>query len=157
MTNRATEEKLAALRRAAMALKPFSDRVYNDNGDMTINMEPLTSDDCIAAYFALRAVNAALASPAPADSGAVAWIITQTRSDSDVEPGWRPIETAPKDGTTILMAKYHDGDRYWIASGCIEDQNFWCDFADDDFVPFSHQNPSHWMPLPAAPQHGSEP
>lgn len=62
---------------------------------------------------------------------------------------WQPIETAPRDGkTTILMGKWHDGEHYWIASGCIEGDQYWCDFTDDDFPPFSHQNPTHWAPIP---------
>lgn len=74
---------------------------------------------------------------------------------SEMEPvGWQPIETAPRDGTTILMGKFHDGDFYWMASGRIEDGQFWCDFPDEFFVPFSHQNPTHWMPLPAPPKAG---
>jgi hypothetical protein len=49
------------------------------------------------------------------------------------------------------MGKWHDGERYWIASGCIEDGKYWCDFSDDYFDPFSHQNPTHWRPLGAPP------
>lgn len=70
--------------------------------------------------------------------------------------GWQPIETAPKDGTTTLMGKWHDGERYWMASGCIDGDQFWCDFTDADFTPFSHQNPTHWRPLPAPPALQSE-
>lgn len=71
---------------------------------------------------------------------------------------WHDIATAPRDGTTILMGKWHDGERYWIASGSInggagpvDTISFWCNFTDDDFEPFSHQNPTHWSPLPPPP------
>ena len=66
-------------------------------------------------------------------------------------PEWQPIETAPRDGTPILMGKWHDGERYWIASGSIEGEEYWCDFPDDTFVPYSHQNPTHWALIPAPP------
>lgn len=67
------------------------------------------------------------------------------------ETGWQDIATAPKDGAPILMGKWHNGERYWIASGCIEGEEFWCDFADDYFDPCSHQNPTHWRPAPTSP------
>lgn len=56
--------------------------------------------------------------------------------------GWQPIETAPKDGTWIIGATPHGvtplrwgvswDDQHW-ANGCVVYQ------------------PTHWMPLPAAP------
>lgn len=64
---------------------------------------------------------------------------------------WQPIETAPKDGTQILMGKWHDGTLYWVGSGAIEGDEFWLDFIDDFFKPEFHQQPTHWMPLPALP------
>jgi hypothetical protein len=58
--------------------------------------------------------------------------------------GWQPIETAPKDGTTIL--------------------GFWCNgemhtgsICNGEWIPaWEHQNnnwdiPTHWMPLPPPP------
>jgi len=50
----------AEVTRLKAALKPFSDKVYNDNGDMTIETSPPKSDCYVAAYFAMRAVTAAL-------------------------------------------------------------------------------------------------
>lgn len=53
------QERLAAAEaeRDAMrkALKPFADAVFNDNGDMTVNLAAPTSEDFIAAYFCRRA------------------------------------------------------------------------------------------------------
>lgn len=51
------EAERDALRKA---LEPFADAVFNDNGDMTVNLAAPTSEDFINAYFALRAARAAL-------------------------------------------------------------------------------------------------
>ena len=56
---------------------------------------------------------------------------------------WKPIETAPKNGTPVLL---------WFVDGgadvCWRDGDRWTDgeyrWADDAF--------SHWMPLPEPPQ-----
>lgn len=72
---------------------------------------------------------------------------------------WRPIETAPIDGTFILVypplytkktcsiARYDD-DKY-----CKKPRPFWR--RDDDFgrVTCSREKPpTHWMPLPEPPK-----
>ena len=61
--------------------------------------------------------------------------------------GWQPIETAPKDGTTVLL--YAPG---WDSpkTGWTYGKDEWQD------CPYSHKGsknylPTHWMPLPAAP------
>ena len=54
---------------------------------------------------------------------------------------WQPIETAPKDGTEVVVVDI-DGDRF-IASS-IDGQNWY-----DGVFPIYH--PTHWMPLPAPP------
>lgn len=72
---------------------------------------------------------------------------------------WQPIETAPKDGTRILL---FDGMGIAIASWWVPDPTDFDD--DDDFdeplpgwcvesaecVEFWHE-PTHWMPLPEPP------
>ena len=47
---------------AAKALKPFADRVFKDNGDLTVNTAPFSYDEIVAAYFAIRSL-----SPIPGD------------------------------------------------------------------------------------------
>jgi hypothetical protein len=81
-----------------------------------------------------RAVLATLTPPAPAEDAA----------------GWQPIETAPKDGTSVLL---------YTASGLIE--GYWsfgeweqcaiyCTY-DGAGGPAFGCKPTHWMPLPASP------
>lgn len=58
---------------------------------------------------------------------------------------WRPIETAPKDGTRILVCDRNElvepvTIAYW---GMVE-----CRFVTP-IVPL-YQTPTHWMPLPPA-------
>ena len=65
--------------------------------------------------------------------------------------GWRPIETAPRDGESILCyapetrdrAAVRRSDYWWIEKGA-----------------FANMRPSqpytHWQPLPAAPEEGDE-
>jgi hypothetical protein len=69
--------------------------------------------------------------------------------------GWRPIETAPKDATDILlfipdMQNYPDNPRIVSA--------FWgsCGWTDNGAVGCqTWGKPSHWMPLPEPPEANS--
>ena len=67
---------------------------------------------------------------------------------------WQPIETAPKDGTDILVyvgphqfaAWYHTD----TESGC----SMWAISTDrcNEAISFSTFLPTHWMPLPKPPK-----
>lgn len=73
---------------------------------------------------------------------------------------WLPIETAPKDGTQILVYSKEDGVMWvsWETEQVFlpgyKPEKKWC-------VPGSHQdeqggayttsNPTHWMPVPEPP------
>lgn len=55
--------------------------------------------------------------------------------------GWRPIETAPKDGTLLLC--------FWRSSHCAVayyDDGCWWDAGTDGL-----DDPTHWQPLPSPP------
>lgn len=69
---------------------------------------------------------------------------------------WQPIETAPKDGRTILVfddgevvtVKWRYDDRWggaWGSEDYIQDGSIY----DDALIAHS---PTHWMPLPDPPQ-----
>jgi hypothetical protein len=66
---------------------------------------------------------------------------------------WHPIETAPVDGTPVLLWPFINfgepgkKDPAYVAAG------FFCDEWGDwyDLIFGEHFNPTHWMPLPAPP------
>jgi len=78
-------------------------------------------------------------------------------------PGWRPIESAPKDGRLILLNFGTKGvravswDSPW-ADPVTEENGIWC-VDDDKHGPYPMRGynyncptaPTHWLPLPAAP------
>lgn len=79
------------------------------------------------------------------------------------EPGWRPIDSAPKDGTIVDLCRHGDRwpDCFWGKPDheCGEAGRY-CDddwhgakpgWVEATFQQFAPQNPTHWMPLPAAP------
>jgi len=70
---------------------------------------------------------------------------------------WQPIETAPKDGTVILLAtsKVDDGHMqtaYWDeCDGIAEGKTAWAWHHTDAGLYWHKDMFTHWMPLPAAP------
>lgn len=73
---------------------------------------------------------------------------------------WQPIETAPKDGTWIMIFcpceefPTHDI-THWVAKFGYCDpehslETAWVD--QDDAVVMRQQEPTHWMPLPEPPK-----
>jgi hypothetical protein len=74
---------------------------------------------------------------------------------------WQPIETAPKDGTEILLCRAFDADGSAItgkAWGVFVQVAAWWKGEDGWIVycslvsdPALHFTPTHWMPLPPNP------
>lgn len=57
---------------------------------------------------------------------------------------WQPIETAPKDGTKILLGNAQTcADGYWLQEA-YAGNGAW-------IWPYIHRNPTHWMPLVLVP------
>ena len=59
---------------------------------------------------------------------------------------WQNIETAPKDGTEVLLrsARGRIADGAWGQSDGRANPNCWV-------WPYINQEPTHWQPLPPAP------
>lgn len=63
---------------------------------------------------------------------------------------WQPIETAPKDGTHILLYVKLDEPREKEVG---IDVGFYVTHRNDDFLAWSYvARPTHWMPLPSPPR-----
>ncbi|MCB9902368.1 MAG: DUF551 domain-containing protein [Planctomycetes bacterium] len=70
---------------------------------------------------------------------------------------WQPIETAPRDGTDVLVFRdYSSGARYAVASFDGEE---WRDIGDIGWAGMDGDDnqPTHWMPLPTGPLHNASP
>lgn len=124
-----TDALRSALERCERAMKPFADRVYNDNYDITVtDTYRLGIEEYTAIYFAHKAARTALSSSPP-----------------EGLRGWRDIETAPKDGTEILTFSDRMGlgtmVLYWA-------DGYWREKANGLGLKYE---PTHWMPLPVAP------
>lgn len=60
--------------------------------------------------------------------------------------GWRPIETAPKDKSNIVLLRQPCGsiaNGFWLAEA-YAGNGAW-------IWPYVHKTPTHWMPLPSPP------
>ncbi|OOO22745.1 DUF551 domain-containing protein [Agrobacterium pusense] len=68
---------------------------------------------------------------------------------------WRPIETAPRDGTRVIGADqlYVIGDIYWQPDGNETEtgEPGWINGVRDRYEKDYVFNPTHWMPLPSLP------
>ena len=83
-------------------------------------------------------------------------------------PAWQPIETAPQDGRTVLLGYFNSHGKWrtlrgqWFSQAEIDDtwkepdtgEPGWYETVveSDDIPNVWRCCPTHWMPLPAAPQ-----
>jgi hypothetical protein len=68
---------------------------------------------------------------------------------------WQPIETAPKDGSEVLLLTERGSvfaPCMFQAAGVISEDDFWLVWRAFDFDEV--QNPTHWQPLPPPPSEG---
>jgi len=70
---------------------------------------------------------------------------------SEGEMGWRPIKTAPKDGTHFLATHVKSGVQRitWYGKTSHIALYGWCEGEDAEDIDL--WEPTHWMPLPKAP------
>ena len=67
-----------------------------------------------------------------------------------VSPGWQPIETAPKDETSVVLLfdpNTEDGKGVVFEGQWDDVIEAWFDFCDN-----FQRAPTHWMPLPNPPE-----
>lgn len=60
---------------------------------------------------------------------------------------WQPIETAPKDGTEVIVFTPHDG----VISSSYK-HGCWQKICIVNGRGVGRNDPTHWMPLPVAPE-----
>lgn len=70
--------------------------------------------------------------------------------------GWRPIETAPKDGTPVFVYGIWQGEisknpQYWDVFKAVYSFDEWL-VCDCDIYGAIVLGPTHWQPLPKPPQ-----
>ena len=96
----------------------------------------------------------------------IAWLASQAAMEQKDADRWQPIETAPKDKTILLGHRNSHGhwrtlrgewfsqeeiDELWEDPDGVEPGWFETSVEADDVPNVWHTNPTHWMPLPAAP------
>lgn len=88
------------------------------------------------------------------------WEVWQARAalaQPVVQEQWQPIETAPKDGSSILLYLPAPWDRvelaYWFAHWeNWQSQGDKPDTVRDEYCGIGSELPTHWMPIPSAPR-----
>ena len=70
---------------------------------------------------------------------------------------WQPIDTAPLDGTAVLLAggDCNSDDKFYraVAWKDASEPSIWLvSFYDDGWGLIEYHNPTHWMPLPDPPE-----
>lgn len=80
----------------------------------------------------------------------------QVTPRSSTAGAWRSIESAPKDGSDVLLVGDTDetGERFWAVASWDDYRQSWCpwwhtQYGVDQTV--RHDWPTHWMPLPSPP------
>ena len=70
---------------------------------------------------------------------------------------WQPIDTAPKDGTEILLGGLY-AKKKWTQSVGSRVGEYWMsnDGGDPEWSSILFFKPTHWMPLPAPPKKGDK-
>lgn len=124
----------AAFNRAVAAIEEIDDRCPDCMGHNEHDQCSVPSKEVY-----LDAVRAAMGTqPAPA-----------AQAPAVVEPGWLPIETAPKDGECLLWVATDDGGE---VMKLVRDKNGdWLYEGEQTYATGFYIEPTHWMPLPPPP------
>lgn len=78
----------------------------------------------------------------------------------ETAPAWRPIETAPKDGTLIVLGARNGvwlGKYLPLYGSGYRPENPWSSMLlNHDHMAERYTRPTHWMPLPPSPSSADE-
>jgi hypothetical protein len=109
-----------------------------------------------AGLYVLRDTNATAILKIEEDNDGM-WMFCEDYEKLKKQLEWQPIETAPKDGTYLLLnTRYSEIVIGWFGKDLnIENYNGWL-YGDGDGYSTGYYynpiNPTHWMPLPKPPQ-----
>lgn len=128
-----------------------------DNRDEALALVIVVADNLSEILSALRRVEPGSDQPRPSVSEDQGASRDLALTDGVALDGWQPIETAPRDGTEILIAIGSD----YIGSAFYADDDSdpypWKFFDRNGIKPLANgirddrMGPTHWMPLPAPP------
>lgn len=127
------EQTIATMRALAIAVVASSHKIQDDQHDMPFDVV-LVSEE------AVKALHAALALGQP----------------NEAKGAWQTIESAPKDGTAILITRpteFRSEEGWHVVRW---DDDWWqCHDGKND-SPLRGDEPTHWQPLPSPPKPDSE-
>lgn len=76
----------------------------------------------------------------------------KTYTRTDTIPQWQTIDSAPRDGTDILITNGTDTEVcYWRSYQRVEGGEWQGNYYDGYDFNYVHKKPTHWMKLPAPP------
>ena len=80
-------------------------------------------------------------------------LIAPAKPGASSSNGWRPIETAPRDGTSIILYTDERNARPYLTSLVIAGWNSGCSFWANGHAEtgWSEDHFTHWMPCPPGP------
>lgn len=104
-------------------------------------------------------IDAACEHLVPAHDALACWramLAASPVAPAPVAAGWQAIESAPKDGSCVLV--YVPSSQSVVGAWYCQETGLWPAWGDyatnDDGEPCNVGLPTHWMPLPAAPGEG---
>ena len=69
-------------------------------------------------------------------------------------PQWQPIETAPKDGTSVLVCRVNTKPEAAVQPIRTD---WWSNHYEQWMKSNAYSQPTHWMPLPPPPREAGKP
>ena len=133
---------------------------YRDRIICAVNSESETSKQLAAAQEELRAANSECdlfrKNGRISDANEIATLKDQLAKAEQRVAEWQPISTAPKDGTIVIVWWWNKVITAWCAGAGLsrDGGDRWRSHAME-VVSTDYPRPTHWMPLPKAPNGAS--
>ena len=162
-------EKTAELRRKAQGTVHDLNQIgglQEENARLKAEVERLTDERCLRGECIkqsqtrisyLTNENARLKAECEArqaENGVLAVECDSLKAEVErlTKAGWQPIETAPKDGSSVIVYLSNALDTSWAQVAHWSDkENCWCEWDYDADQPLLGCEITHWMPYPEKP------